>query len=174
MAHLWIQTCGGEHGVLTLELDQYELPAAVHRVLDRDGGAARAAMLLRVDRSSSWTLVVDRNSAVEVNGAPVTAGLRVLEDRDEIRLAGGAPIWFSTESLARVEPAPAFAGRKRRCPRCSDPIEAGSPAVCCPRCGVFSHEQQDRACFTYQKAPCAACGEFSELDGSFHWTPEGL
>src|SRR2546425_13377127 len=56
-------------------------------------------------------LMAGPESNVRVNGIPMAAGLRVVADRDEIRVAGVGPFSFSTESLARIEPHPGAAQR---------------------------------------------------------------
>jgi hypothetical protein len=107
----------------------------------------------------------------------VTAGLCVLGDRDEIRM-GGELRYFSTETLASVE---AFPGAERAvfCGRCRQKIEAGTPAVCCPGCGIWYHQDESAnlaeserlPCWTYSEK-CAFCGHPTALDTVFAWTPE--
>jgi hypothetical protein len=102
-------------------------------------------------------------------------GMRILADRDQIGLEGGAQYFFSAETLAAVESFPAAAGRVVRCPRCLRSIRAGSPVVRCTRCGVYHHEEgPDYACYTY--APhCAVCGLSTDLAASsFAWSPAEL
>ncbi len=171
MAHLWVPLVAGGHGVLSLEKPVSELPALPHPF---KRGTSSPATLVRLESGDSWALVVARGDQVRVNGITVASGLAVLADRDEIRVAGSPPFWFSTETIAHVCDAPYLDGRVLHCPRCHDAIEAGSPAVSCPSCRVWHHQSTARPCFTYQDAPCAACGESFELDGGFRWDPEDL
>lgn len=170
MSHLWIPLETGGHGVLVLEQAEYELP--VRPQLPATDAPAPAT-LVRLAASDGWA-VVARSEHVRVNGIALPAGLAVLADRDEIQLPGVGPVWFSTEIVARVVEAPALDGRTPRCPRCREPIEAGSPAVLCAGCRVWYHQTPARPCYTYQDAPCSACGELCELDGDFRWSPEEL
>jgi len=173
MSHLWAPLDSrGRHGVLRLEEPEYALPLRAPRATD----GPRTATLVRLasDSGEAWVMIAVPGSAVRVNGIVAPAGLVVLDDRDELRVAGSPPLWFSTESIARVEAAPVRSGRALRCPRCSDLIEAGTPAVRCPNCGVWHHQNPSRPCFTYENAPCAACRVSSELDGGFRWSPEEL
>lgn len=116
-----------------------------------------------------WALISSHRSDVRVNGAPVTAGMRVLADRDEIRIDGEVQ-YFSTESLAEVVPLPATE-RTLFCGRCRLKIETGSPAVCCPSCGISFHQSGHLPCWTYSER-CAFCSQETSLDAGFAWTPE--
>ena len=157
--------------MLSLEKPVCELPVRPKKPA-RAGSST--ATLIRLDAGDSWALVVALGAPVRVNGVLLPAGLALLADRDEIRVPGSPPLWFSTETIARVGEAPALDGRALRCPRCHLPIDAGSPAVLCPGCRVWHHQSTDRPCFTYKDAPCAACGEGFELNGGFRWLPEEL
>jgi hypothetical protein len=133
---------------------------------------AGGVTLLRRSREATdvWTLV-SASAALRLNGAPVPLGLAVLEDRDEIRLPG-VTAWFSTETLAQVEPFPESVARGV-CPRCKQTIATGSPAVRCPSCGLWHHESEEFPCWTYADT-CAGCGHATALDAGFRWTPEDL
>lgn len=172
MAHLWVPLVAGGHAVLPLESAEHALPAGPWPF--SSSGAPSAATLVRVDARDTWALVVDRDERLRVNGVVVPAGLAVLADRDEIQLPGSPPLWFSTETVARIEQAPSFDGRALCCPRCRRLIEAGSPAVRCPGCRVWYHETSELPCFTYESSPCSSCGNRFELDGDFRWSPEEL
>ena len=104
--------------------------------------------------------------------ALASLGIVALSDRDEIRPADGLPLFFSTETLARVEPFPA-SGARGFCPRCKQHIEPGTPAVRCPGCSLWYHMSDEFPCWTY--APqCSACPQETALDADFRWTPEDL
>jgi hypothetical protein len=135
---------------------------------------AAAASLSRSasDGPEQWTLFAVPWRGVRVNGIEVTSGIRVLADRDEIHVPGFAPVYFSTERLAAIRPCPVGAAALI-CPRCRQPIDADSPAVACPGCGVWHHGHDPLTCWSY--APrCALCPQPTELSAGFQWTPESL
>ena len=98
--------------------------------------------------------------------------MRVVSDRDEIRIAGKRSLYFSTESLARVEEF-SSTGQTLFCPRCKQEIELGSGAVKCPSCGVWHHQTDELNCWSYSEV-CALCTQSTDLDAWFQWTPEDL
>ena len=74
MAHLWVREPGaGEWSPVPLADD----PPPIH-----------PAMLLRRPRTEPDVWVVIGSPAVHVNGVPLDAGIRVLRDRDELRVDG--------------------------------------------------------------------------------------
>jgi hypothetical protein len=119
---------------------------------------------------TAWTLVAARSVPVHVGGRPLSLGLRVLADRDEIRVEGAGTVFFSTEVLPRVEPFP-IRDRQLFCGRCKDPLVPEKPAVRCPDCGVWHHQCERRGCWTYAEK-CAMCDRATALDQGFRWTPE--
>lgn len=160
MAHLWTEAESGEWTPSTLAGDA--------RTLNRD------VSLRRIDETvgEHWALLSAPAARVFVNGFPVCLGTIVLADRDEIRVAGNPVLFYSTETLAAVEPFHA-SGLRGFCPRCKQSIESGSPAVRCPSCGLWHHASADLPCWTY--APqCAACPHDTALGTGFRWTPEEL
>ena len=124
-----------------------------------------------------WVVAAAPALGVTVNGDVLASGLRILEDRDSIRVPGGSTCFFSTERLASIEPL--HASDEIFCPRCKLLIEPGSDAVRCPQCGVWHHEQHgdgedDHLCWTYAPA-CALCDQATDLDAvEFRWTPGKL
>ena len=88
--------------------------------------------------SKVWALIVSANSNSRVNSRLLPAGLCVLADRDEIRF-GGEVQYFSTETLAAAVDFPG-ADRPVFCGRCRQQIDAGTPAVCCPGCGIWYNQ----------------------------------
>jgi hypothetical protein len=114
--------------------------------------------------------VTGEESAVDIGGRPLTTGVAVLADRDEIRVEGVGRMFFSTEVLASVEP---FPGSERTlfCPRCTLELVTGEPAVRCPQCRVWHHQRMDRECWTHTEA-CAMCSRPTALDQGFRWIPE--
>ena len=160
MAHLWrIGECG-EWAPTPLGGAALRLGPAVE--LRRVGAAA----------GDDWALLATPVARVAINGVPHRIGLAVLDDLDEIRLDERGAAFFSTETLAVVEPYPT-AGPRGFCPRCKQQIEPASPAVRCPSCGLWHHASAELPCWTY--APlCAACAQDTALDAAFRWTPEDL
>jgi hypothetical protein len=105
-----------------------------------------------------------------VNGEPLWLGLRLLRDRDEIRLGPAARVYFSAERLAEVVPFPSPA-REVHCPRCHQIIVAGSPAVACPGCQTWHHATAGLPCWTYDQR-CAMCPQATALDAGLSWSPQ--
>jgi hypothetical protein len=117
----------------------------------------------------NWALMTRQSAAVRVNGRAPSAGLYVLSDRDEIRMSDGELFFFSTETLPVVEEFSGV-GRAMFCARCRQQIEAGSPAVRCPNCGVWHHQTAELPCWTYAAA-CTYCECETALEASFKWAP---
>ena len=176
MANLW-----------NLEDDDRWTPTALHSVAILDGGTINFVERSRVaalsgevlllpsafnTQAAKWMLFAPAGSSVRVNDAPLDNGIRILADRDAIRVASLPAMYFSTEQLARIE---LYSGDENvYCPRDKTLISEGDPAVCCPRCGVWHHELEDKGCWTYS-GTCALCDQSTDLDAArFRWTPEDL
>lgn len=159
-----------------LALDERGAARSLRRcdVLDGLLRAPDGAVLLGVGGAGErWLLVARAGVDLHVNDRPVSAGTRVLRDKDEIRLGAGAvPIFFSTERVARIEPFEG-SGVAASCPRCRLPLEAGAPAVRCPSCGVAHHQREGLLCWTYAES-CAVCGHPTPLDAELQWVPEAV
>ena len=118
------------------------------------------------------------STSVRINSARLATGLKVLQDRDQVRIGSGQPSYFSTERLPRVEPFPG-ADRKIMCPRCHLEISAGMPAVRCPNpgCGVWHHQitegEKPLACWSYHTI-CSICSGPTSLEAGYRWSPEDL
>jgi hypothetical protein len=177
MAHLWVRDGEVEWAVLPLDGDAMDLGAyPPRRLRERPGsGAGESPTLLMQTHGvgdAGWVLLAGPRSGVNVNGIPVLAGILALSDRDEIRVRGFGSLFFSTETLARVEPFPA-SDHKLFCPRCKQPIESGALAVRCPGCRVWHHQSADLPCWSYAPT-CTLCPHPTEADARFRWTPEEL
>jgi hypothetical protein len=159
IAHLWIPNSSRDA----------TSGAWVPLPLDGDALALHAETTLH--RSGAGTWVVVGSPAVRVNGAPLDAGIRVLRDRDELRI-GGRRTFFSTETLAAVVPFP-DGERPVPCARCTLAVASGSPAVRCPQCRLWHHQSEARPCWAYAER-CTACDQPTALDAGFRWTPEPL
>lgn len=147
------------------------------------GSEALASKLLLYTRTGadgrmSCMLFAPHGARVRVNDTWLTTGVRVLCDRDVISRPGAADIYFSTERLPEIVPfpAPQDGAPATYCARCRAEIAAGEPAVCCPACSTWHHENAavGHNCWTY--APhCAVCEQSADLDGaSYRWSPDAL
>jgi hypothetical protein len=176
MAHLWFR--GDEDIWTVMPLDGHAVDVSVYppRVLAEGFrlGADTLAAVVRAEAGDSpvWALVVAGEGDVRVNGFAPVAGLRVLQNRDEIRAAWSGALFFSTETLARVEE---FAAAERAifCGRCRQPMQNTQMAVRCPQCGIWYHQipEKDLPCWTYAPS-CAFCPQPTSLDAAFDWIPE--
>ena len=176
MAHLWVTTETNEWAVLPLDDGAFTFTATppqpvCHPLGD---GEVSSALLVRArgPDAATWVLIAGAGLGVSVNGLPLATGMRVVADRDEIRIPGVSCLYFSTESLARVEE---FCGSDQTlfCPRCKQKVEKGEAAVKCPACGVWHHQTEELNCWTYSEV-CALCAQATDLNAGFLWTPEDL
>jgi len=125
-------------------------------------------------QAAQWALLAPAGAHVRINDAPIENGIRLLADRDAIRVANLDPMYFSTERLARIAPFPNE--ENVFCPRCKSLIEPGAPAVFCPQCNIAHHQQsaEGEGCWSYGET-CSLCDQSTDLDSAgFRWTPEGL
>ena len=177
MAHLWMSDDGGDWNVLSLngkDVDLTRLLSGEKPTTRARAEAAPRALLLREPSvgSSGWLLVTTKGCRARVSGKSVATGIRRLVDRDEILLHGLGRCYFSTETLARIEPL-SEEEATGCCPRCKQGLTAGQPAVKCPGCGVWHHQSDELPCWTYAER-CAICGGSTALDSGFSWTPEEM
>jgi len=173
MAHLWATDDAWQWAVLPLEGGALDLRAIPPRAAaPEDHGGGEAALLVGCG-AAGWALLAGAAAGVSVNGLPLVTGIRALRDRDEVRIGEAEPVFFSTESLAAVEPFPG-AGRAIFCPRCKQEIPVGARAVRCPQCGVWHHQTEELPCFSYAPTCGALCPQKTELGAGFQWTPEEM
>jgi hypothetical protein len=179
MAHLWMKNETNRWAMQALDADGYGLPGerpVCLPSLSEDAAGPCGIAVRRIDDPSGvqWVLLVRPGTHVSINGMPLRVGAAVLDNRDEVRTPDGRVIFFSTETLARVEPFPAD-GRRMFCPRCKQQINDGDSAVKCPGpdCGLWHHESADMPCWSYC-AECSGCAQQTALDTGFRWTPEDL
>lgn len=170
MAHLWSQS-GGQWAVQPLGGEAVALGPPSPTVAAEE---TKRPMILRQTEGDKevWILLVPAETAVRVNGVPVAIGIRVVRDRDEIRVPGEPRAFFSAETPAEVVPFPE-AKRGLNCQRCMQVIEPGTPAVKCPGCGAWHHQNQKLNCWTYNEV-CANGEHPTDLEAGFCWTPEEL
>jgi hypothetical protein len=129
------------------------------------------ALVMRSDGESDRILLSNGSAIVRVNGEALLLGIRVLRDRDAIRIGASEPIFFSTESLPRITRY--IEDRIVPCARCRTEIALDEPAVKCPRCAAWHHQHDEMPCWTHADT-CAACQQPTPLDGGYQWSPEGL
>lgn len=143
-------------------------------LLLRSEGAAGDRGETEIGGSASpagWAVLAGPDTRLCINGLAIAAGIAALRHRDGLCLDGGAPLYFSTERLVRIETY--RAADAPGCPRCTLPIELGDACVRCPGCNVLHHQRSDRACWTYSPN-CARCDQSSDLEAGFSWSPEDL
>jgi hypothetical protein len=161
MAHLW-KPEADQSWVATVLLDDQRLV---------DDGSDAVLMRRLADTPNGWAILTRDPASVRVNGAPLSLGIAMLADRDEIRTADRT-LWFSTETRPAVEPFPESTPRGS-CPRCKTAIEPASRAVRCPSCGLWHHASDELPCWSYG-ATCAICTQPTALDAPCRWSPEDL
>lgn len=122
------------------------------------------------DGRTLWCLVAAAGREARVNGWAIPGGVRILSDRDEIRLSRHARYYYSDADPAIVEPFPASVGAVP-CGLCTAPIDPGTDAVRCPRCSVWHHANDERNCWTYNSV-CSQCDQPTALTGDSVWSPD--
>jgi hypothetical protein len=171
----------GGWSVFPLVADGYTISSAGKLVSRANGEQPQPRLgvaLVRQAANDTWILLAEPSAPVYVNGQAVPLGVRILRDRDEIRVGRMQPatLFFSTERMASVEPFPG-ADRAIHCPRCKTELAVGVPAVRCPnpQCGLWHHQApgSNLPCWTYDTR-CASCDQQTALDAGYRWTPEGL
>ena len=123
------------------------------------------ARLIPINDARHWALL-SAGAAASVNGRPCLP-IEILDDRDEVRLAG-EHFCLSTESPAEVVAFDtATSARKTiRCARCQGDLVEGDPIVRCARCRAHHHA----SCWSYDTR-CLKCG--LPTSGA-PWAPEPL
>lgn len=191
MAHLWMKDDSRKWAVLDLQVAAIELqgaaldigrfpPTGIEQPSAGTGaGATGKAQLLLVPfsegkKSPSWALLWNHHTRVYVDSVLLTSGLRILFDREEIRLAANDPIYFAAVSPPRITTYTATE-REIECMRCQSPLRQGDPVVVCPQCGITFHQNPDdprRQCWIYSEK--CNCSMQTDLDADFLWYPEHL
>jgi Prokaryotic RING finger family 1 len=150
-------------------------PTALHGASCLSGDSIELLQDASLEVARRDCLILTRPAAgALLNGLPLDAGIRVLADRDAIRLPGEGPRYFSTETLAKVETFPSQA--PVICARCKLPLAPGDDAVACPTCGTWHHSPIDggESCWTYAATCAALCGQATSLEAGYRWTPAEL
>ena len=187
MTHLWVQDEDTEWAVQPLNgaavalgpggvrTARHTAPLAAATPPKSSAGDATALLMpASTPEGAAWVMLAPPGVAARINGIGLTAGLRVLADRDEIQVATGVSVFFSTERRAAVVPFRGVSeGQSARCPRCQQGIQKDTPSVCCPGCGLSHHQSSDRPCWTYREV-CAMCDQATDLGKGFRWSPADL
>lgn len=181
MAHVWIpvaDAAGPAWAALPLAGQQYHFVSTEPYVRRAEvtAGPAAGEMLVRSEHAGTecWYVLASWAARLWVNGRQAPLGVKVLADRDEIRLENGCRCYFSTERAAKVVPFPGT-DHETVCPRCGQPIEKGTPAVLCPECATWHHQASPLTCWWYEASmQCQNCEHSTEPDAGFQWTPESL
>jgi hypothetical protein len=174
MAHLWFRDADEVWAVKPLGDCAMDISVYPPRALDaqfRLGHDTRAAVVSApTGDAARWVLLIAGDIEIRVSGFPTVAGLRVLQDRDEIGVQPTGTLFFSAETLAHVEE---FTAGERAifCPRCRQPVESGQLAVCCPHCSIWYHQTAELPCWTYSPT-CGVCPQATALDAGYQWVPE--
>lgn len=124
-----------------------------------------------------WVLLSTPGRRVSVNGRLSLLAMHILTDRDAIEFDGGEPIYFSTETLPRVEEYRGEgADEELCCPRCSLPIEPGQMAVRCPLDSVWHHDDRgiELPCWSNFDGCAIDPDHPTRMDGGFRWSPDDL
>jgi hypothetical protein len=180
MAHLWVQD--GEEGWVSYELDGSAVGLCADGVIEAASRSrvrlpSASAVVVRVAAGGGeqWALAASKSTGVRLNGLKLVTGLRVLSDRDEIRLPSGTILYFSKETLASVVAFPAGLS-PLSCPRCRKPLEPGVAAVRCPGCGLWHHQSEEERlpCWTYAGRCAGGCDQPTELSAGYRWIPEAV
>jgi hypothetical protein len=171
MAHLWLHHEQDQQWrPVSLNRDPVGLTEDPQRPLGSMGSAV-AIIVPGPLGGAARALIAPPRAAVWVNGDPLLLGIRVLADRDSIRVGSGQCFFYSTETLPRVVAFPDH--RVVPCNRCKTDITPGALVVKCPGCGAWHHQAGDMPCWTYAQK-CSACDQPTAMDGEYRWGPEGL
>jgi hypothetical protein len=152
-----------------------------------DGWQMQAISELHLAGVSFWEIGsgADRNVLlmtrpgvwVRINGEPVLGGLRVLEHKDELLIAGQR-LYYSAETTPTITTYQVpEGGRPATCPICRGPIRTGQHTVRCPGCGRWFHqleangEQPAKPCWTYAPT-CRFCSHPTAFEAEAAWRPE--
>lgn len=128
MAYMWISDANQKWEAVALSEEAYDLRNFPS--LPRTFAQAAVVMKIADGAPGTWAVMAGGKGEVYLNGHPIIAGLAILADRDEIRINGSSPLFFSTETLASVQALPG-ADRPIFCGRCRQQMKPG-----CPRCNV--------------------------------------
>jgi hypothetical protein len=177
VAHIWLQNETREWTAHPLKDDECFLESILNETSGQapaSDGAHPDVLILRteIDSQENWAVVAGFESGIAINGIPLSLGIHVFRDRDEIRWSREGIGFFSSEEPASVLDFPER-DRKVLCPRCKQEIVPETPAVRCPKCKIWYHQSEKFPCYTYAEY-CATCPRPASLDGGYEWMPEEM
>lgn len=172
MANLWYKAGSGKWTPWLLDGAAVALGPRLLPIM-ASNGCPPSALLMR-SRSAGleqWLAMRVAARPLFVNGESLRTGIRVINDRDEMRILGSDCVFFSTEHLPQIEPF-AESSRPVLCIRCRRSIVAGAPTVRCG-CGAVFHQDTAPAFQCYSYAPsCPLCARPTDLTKTYRWQPE--
>lgn len=131
------------------------------------------------DGSEMFVLVTpaEAKQQVRINGDPILAGIRVLQDHDEIVVRSyegeSYRLFFSIEKIAKIEQLSEH-DHAANCARCLKKINPGDQVVKCPApgCRAVHHQSDEFNCWTYNsKCANSMCYQDTEISSEFRWVP---
>lgn len=179
MAHLWLNQSQDEWTVAPLEKNAYAIRTSADTALKVKPLRSKTArkkediLLVRSQKHQArWAIIAKHPQRIHVNGRPLTNSLRVLRDRDELRISSNVQCFFSTECLPEIT---TYKGDAVYCARCKQSVEEGDQCVICPVCATVHHQskEKDLECWTYSEL-CSMCDQITASTGTFRWNPEDL
>jgi hypothetical protein len=169
MAHLFIIRRGTDHTERRAELlELAHAPCILASHAAPDAGTVR---IVPFDSPPRFAVVAPDCARVRVNGEPLRAGIRVLQDRDEVR-SEDLLAYFAAHSPPRLEEFSEALHGRLHCPVCTRPL--AGPAVRCPRCARFYCETEDFPCWSSGPTCPSGDGQPTALDAEPDWIPEIL
>jgi len=172
MAHLFIIRSGEEPASARTEVAG--LTESPRGLSAGASGQDPAAQIVPFGDPPEFALVAPARARVRINGEPLRAGIRVLGDRDEIRL-GDTLVYFAAYSPPRVTSFSEAEHGSLHCPICTRALSG--PVVRCPRCGRFfceTDETEEFPCWTGGPTCPSGDGQPTALGAEFDWVPEVL
>jgi len=170
MAHLWFRDAGDElWSAMPLNDLAVDIRFWPPVALAGEFCLGNDSAVILESSAGGWALLAADRSGVRVNGLIPSGGLRVLQDRDEIRTGTKRVLYFSAETLAKVTE---FSGAETTmyCGRCRQALKQGQEAVRCPQCSIWFHQTKELPCWTY--SPTCICPQPTALDAGYSWVPE--
>jgi hypothetical protein len=164
-AHDEFELTGYSDSPVKIRRSFLDRPAAVLLKAKTDHGADVFALLTPAEAQHQ----------VRINGSPVLAGIRILQDRDEVVVrnceGGSHRLYFSDEKIARIEQLKEQ-DHTVSCARCTKQINPGDQTVTCPACNAVHHQSDELKCWTYaDKCANSMCYQHTEITSDFRWVP---
>ena len=177
MAYLWARDKDRTWSAISLSDDPLEIGQSRPMKLrpeDHPLGREDGVVLFSAEdayKERTWTLIWGAGRTVRINGYVIHTGLRTLTHGDEITVSTNEPVFFSNETVVRVE---IFEGSDKEifCPRCKKTIETGQSIIRCPECGIAYHTSDDPDKDCWHFGPACMCGHSTKNDNELLWVPD--